>query len=79
MQSGTGWCRTSPGGLFVLMAREPQVLAHNPVFVEGGYPAYAGPDLIGLFHEAGFADVQQIELRPDPTVIAIVARTASPA
>ena len=69
----------APGGLLVLMAREPDVLAHNPVFVESGYPAYAGAALIALLNEAGFGDVQQIEPRPDPTVIAIVARTEPPA
>jgi ubiquinone/menaquinone biosynthesis C-methylase UbiE len=64
------WRVLTPGGLFAVMARRPEILAQNPVFMQGDHHRYSGAELCDLLTTAGFSRVWLADDPPDPTVLA---------
>lgn len=64
------WRVLAPSGLFALMARRPEILAQNPVFMQGDHRRYSGAELCDQLTAAGFSRVRLAKDSPDPTVLA---------
>ncbi|MBN2305524.1 MAG: class I SAM-dependent methyltransferase [Anaerolineae bacterium] len=63
-----------PGGLLLLLVREPAALAQNPVFQESGYRTYERDAAAALFTEAGFTAVGTETCTYDETAFGVFGR-----